>query len=154
GEKKSGGEINIAWAQWDPSAYLEELGKEYAKETGVTVKVTQIPWSQFQSKIQTGVWTGKSDAYDIIVGDSQWLRRGAKEGHYVDLTDWANANVPWNEISEAAKKFYCEYEGKLYAVPCEADAVGFAYRKDLFEDPKEKDAFKAKYKYDLAPPTT
>src|SRR5581483_8305135 len=43
---------------------------------------------------------------------------------------------------------------QIYADPCEADAVGFAYRKDLFEDPKEKADFKAKYKYDLAPPKT
>jgi multiple sugar transport system substrate-binding protein len=30
--------------------------------------------------------------------------------------------------------------------------MGFAYRTDLFEDPKEKTAFKEKYGYELAPP--
>lgn len=147
-----GGEITIAWAQWKPSDYLDELSKDFTKETGIKVKVEQIAWPQYQQKIQTGVWTGKSSDYDIIVGDSQWLGLGATGGHYVDITDWAKTNVPWDQISDAAKKFYCEYDGKIYAVPCEVDAIGFAYRKDLFEDPKEKDAFKAKYKYDLAPP--
>jgi len=148
------GKITIAWAQWDPSNYLQTLSKDFTKETGIAVDVQQIPWPDYQNKIQTGVWTGHSDAYDIIVGDSQWLGRGATEGHYVDLTDWAKTNVPWDQISPSAKQFYCEYEGKTWAVPCEADAIGFAYRKDLFEDPKEMAAFKAKYKRDLAPPKT
>lgn len=146
--------ITIAWAQWDPANYLEELAKDFTRETGIEVVVEQTPWTQYQDKIQTGVWAGKSDAYDIIVGDSQWLGRGAEEGHYVDLTEWAQTNIPWAEISDAAEEFYCKYNGKVYAVPCEADAIGFAYRKDLFEDPKEMAAFKAKYGRDLAPPKT
>ena len=44
--------------------------------------------------------------------------------------------------------------GKYWAIPLEGDAVGWAYRKDWFEDPKEKDAFKAKYGYDLGVPKT
>ena len=34
------------------------------------------------------------------------------------------------------------------------DGVGIAYRKDWFEDPKEKAAFKKKYNYDLGVPQT
>jgi len=150
----AGNKITIAWAQWDPANYLQELAKDFTRETGIEVVVEQTPWPQYQDKIQTGVWAGRSDKYDIIVGDSQWLGLAAKDGHYVDLTDWAKDNIPWAEISESARKFYCEYDGKVYAVPCEADAIGFAYRKDLFEDPKEMAAFKAKYGYDLAPPKT
>ncbi len=36
----------------------------------------------------------------------------------------------------------------------EGDAAGFAYRKDLFEDTKEKVAFKSKFGYELAVPET
>lgn len=148
------GKITIAWAQWKPSDYLDTLSKDFTKETGIEVEVKQIPWSDFQNKIQTGIWTGKSDADDIIVGDSQWLGRGATEGHYLDITEWAKSNVPWDKIAPSSKTFYCDYEGKTYGVPCEADCIGFAYRKDLFEDPKEKSDFKAKYKRDLDTPKT
>jgi multiple sugar transport system substrate-binding protein len=150
----TGGKITIAWAQWKPSDYLQTLSKNFTKETGIAVDVVQIPWSDYQTKIQTGVWTGRSDAYDLIVGDSQWLGRGATEGHYVDLTDWAKSNVPWHDIPDNLRKFYCEYDGKIWGVPCEADAIGFAYRKDLFNNPAEQQAFKAKYHYDLAAPTS
>ncbi|HLH81490.1 MAG TPA: sugar ABC transporter substrate-binding protein [Chthonomonas sp.] len=144
----------IAWAQWKPSDYLQTLSEDFTRQTGIPVKVEQIPWSQYQQKIQTDVWAGKSDAYDLIVGDSQWLGHGATEGHYVDLTDWSKTNVPWQDYTDNIKKFYCEYNGKIWALPCEADALGFAYRKDLFENPTEQANFKAKYGYPLAPPKT
>ena len=44
--------------------------------------------------------------------------------------------------------------GKYWAIPLEGDATGWAYRKDWFEDPKEKAAFKEKYGYDLGVPKT
>ena len=50
---------------------------------------------------------------------------------------------------------YAEYppgSKKYWAIPLEGDANGWAYRKDWFEDPKEKEAFKAKYHYDLDVP--
>jgi multiple sugar transport system substrate-binding protein len=155
GSGDSGGKhLVIAWAQWKPSDYLQTLSKDFTTETGISVEVKQIPWDQYQQKIQTDVWAGKSDAYDMIVGDSQWLGTGATKGHYVDLTDWSKSNVPWDDYTDNVKTFYCEYEGKIVALPCEADAIGYAYRKDLFENPQEQAAFKAKYHYDLAPPDT
>lgn len=45
-------------------------------------------------------------------------------------------------------------DGKHYYIPFHANAQIGYYRKQLFEDPKEQAAFKTKYGYDLAPPTT
>jgi multiple sugar transport system substrate-binding protein len=156
GGASAGGTLTIAWAQWPPSEYLQTLSKDFTKETGITVKVEQIPWKDYQTKIQTGVWAGHNSAYDIIIGDSQWLGRGAVEGHYVNLddNDWSKNNIPWDEISPSAKTFYCVYNGKTYGVPCEADAIGFAYRKDMFEDPANKTAFQAQFHHPLEPPKT
>jgi len=50
---------------------------------------------------------------------------------------------------------YAEYppkSKKFWAIPLEGDANGWAYRKDWFEDPKEKAAFKKKYGYELNVP--
>jgi len=52
---------------------------------------------------------------------------------------------------------YAEYpgkSGKYWAIPLEGDATGFSYRKDWFEDPKEKAAFKKKYGYELGVPVS
>lgn len=149
GKKK----LVIAWAQWDPAVQLQKLCEDYTKETGVEVQVQQIPWGQFEDKVKLA-WTNKSPEYDMVVGDSQWLGTAATGGHYVDLTDWSKENMALDEISESALKSYGEYDGKLWALPCMSDALGFAYRKDLFEDAANKTAFKAKYGHELAPPKT
>jgi multiple sugar transport system substrate-binding protein len=143
----------IAWAQWDPAVQLETLCKDYTTETGTEVQVLQIPWGQFEDKVKLA-WTNKSAEYDMIVGDSQWLGTAATNGHYVDLTDWAKDNVTLDDIEPASLKNYGEYEGKMWALPCMSDALGFAYRKDMFEDKANMTAFKAKYGHDLAPPKT
>ena len=148
--------LTIIWAEWDPANFLVELSKDFTKETGIQVIVDAIPWPQFETKVFTA-FAAKTDTYDIVIGDSQWLGRGATLGNYVELTDWMKANGIDATISPLALKYYGEYpkgSGKYYAVPAEADANGFAYRKDLFEDPKEKESFKAKYGYELGVPET
>ena len=149
-------DITIVWAEWDPARYLDTLAKDFTAETGIKVTVNQIPWANFQDKIFTAM-VGKSSTYDIIIGDSQWLGKGAIGGHYVELTDWINENIDVDSIFETAMTAFAEYpkgSKKYWALPAEVDCNGFAYRTDLFEDPKEKDAFKKKYGYELAPPET
>ena len=46
------------------------------------------------------------------------------------------------------------YNGKPYAVASDGDYQIFVIRKDLWDDPEEQKAFKAKYGYALAPPKT
>jgi multiple sugar transport system substrate-binding protein len=78
-------------------------------------------------------------------------------GHYVKLTDWINKNIAVDEIYGPAMTAFAEYpkgSGEYWALPAEVDANGYVYRTDLFEDPKEMKAFKAKYGYELAPPKT
>lgn len=149
-------QITIWWAQWAPADGLQELGKEFEKETGIAVIVHQIPWPSYQDQVFINFGNKQTD-FDIVVGDSQWIGRGATSKLYVDLTDWLPTAVDLKTIHPMARKYLCEYptdSGKFFAAPCETDAIGFAYRKDWFEDPKEKQAFKARYGRELAPPST
>ena len=148
--------LTIAWAQWDPANYLTELSKDFTAETGIEVDLVQISWSHFQDQVFTS-FVGKSDRYDIVIGDSQWLGRNSVGGHYVELTDWINENIDVDSIYATAMEAFAEYpkgSGNYWALPAEVDANGFLYRTDLFEDAGEKAAFKAKYGYELAPPKT
>ena len=148
-------ELTIFWAEWDPANYLQELVNEYEAETGVTVTVETTPWSDFQTKAFTE-FNAKGQAYDMIVGDSQWLGAASEAGHYVDLTQFFNDNKVGEIMAPATVKYYAEYpgnSGKYWAIPAEGDAVGWSYRKDWFEDPAEMTAFEAKYGYALAVPT-
>lgn len=149
-------QITIWWAQWDPADGLAKMGRAFEQETGVAVKVHQIPWPSFQNDVFLNFGKGQTD-FDIVVGDSQWLGKAAESGWYLELTDWIGTAVDLDGIHPQAKQFLCEYpggSGRYFAAPCETDAVGLAYRKDWFEDPAHQAAFKAAYGRDLAPPTT
>ena len=146
-------ELTIFWAEWDPANYLQELVNEYPDAT-VTVETT--PWGDFQTKAFTE-FNAQGDAYDMVVGDSQWLGAASTGGHYVDLTDFFTEHNLTEVMAPATMTYYSEYpkgSAKYWSVPLEGDAVGWAYRKDWFEDPDEMAAFKAKYGYDLAVPKT
>ena len=149
-------ELTIFWAEWDPSNYLQELANQYTAETGVVVTVQTTPWPDFQTKA-FAEFNAHGDAYDIVVGDSQWLGAGSVGGHYVDLTEFFAKHKLTESFAPATVQAYAEYPkgaGKYWAIPTEGDATGWAYRKDWFEDPAEKEAFKAKYGYDLDVPKT
>jgi multiple sugar transport system substrate-binding protein len=156
GTSAYGQELTILWAEWDPANYLQELANEYQAETGVTVTIETVPWPDFQTKAFTE-FNAKGSAYDMVVGDSQWIGAASEAGHYVDLTEFFNKHKLTETMAPATVKYYAEYpasSGKYWSIPAEGDAVGWSYRKDWFEDPKEMEAFKAKYGYDLAPPKT
>ena len=144
-------ELTIFWADWDPANYLQELVNEYEAETGVKVTVETTPWSDFQTKTFAEL-NAKGDAYDMVVGDSQWLGAASTGGHYVDLSSFITENGVDKSFVPATLQYYSQYDGKYWSIPLEGDANGWAYRKDWFEDPTEMANFKAKYGYDLAVP--
>lgn len=149
-------ELTIWWAQWDPANYLQQIGNDYEAATGIKVNVVQTPWGDFYTRVGTE-WAAKGTSYDLIVGDSQWVGQGVTQGHYVDMTEFMTSKGIDKTVTPATLQYYGEYpfgSGKYYAYPTEGDANGFAYRKDLFENPDEMAAFEAKYGYPLAVPET
>ena len=144
-------ELTIFWAEWDPANYLQELVNEYTAETGVSVTVETTPWADFQTKTFAEL-NAKGSAYDMVVGDSQWLGAASTAGHYVDLTDFIKEKGVDKTFVPATLQYYAQYGDKLWSIPAEGDANGWAYRKDWFEDPAEMAAFKEKYGYDLGVP--
>jgi len=148
--------VTIWWFQWAPAQGLQELGDQFKKETGIEVAVRQIPLSSYQDKVFQE-FSNAETQFDIVIGDSQWIGRGATKGLYEELTAWLPTVVDLDSIHERAARYLCEYpekSGRWYAAPCETDAIGLAYRKDWFEDPKEMAAFQQRFGRALAVPTS
>ena len=149
-------QITIWWAQWDPADGLAKMGRAFEQETGIAVKVHQIPWPSFQNDVFLNFGKDRTD-FDIVVGDSQWLGKAAEGGWYLELTDWIGSAVDLETVHPQARQFLCEYpagSGKVFAAPCETDAIGLAYRKDWFADEANRSAFRSAYGRELAPPAT
>jgi multiple sugar transport system substrate-binding protein len=146
--------ITIHWAQWAPADYLQKLSEGFTEETGIRVIVEQTPWETFVQKYNVEM-IARSDAWDIIIGDSQDVGTMATGGHYVELTEWITENEVDENFTAASMTAYAEYPkgaGRYWAVPAEGDCLGWAYRKDLFEDPDNMAAFEDEYGYELGVP--
>src|SRR3954465_8166391 len=79
--------LTITWAKWPPSEAFESLAKEWGRANNVDVKCEFFPWEDYTDKVFSE-FAKKGAAYDIVVGDSQWIGKCATEGHYLELTDW------------------------------------------------------------------
>jgi multiple sugar transport system substrate-binding protein len=148
--------LTILWAQWAPADYLQQIGAMYEAETGIKVSVVQEPWGSFGDRFNVAMAAGGTE-WDMVVGDSQWTGQGATAGYYVDLTDFLKTTGIGDSVTPATLQYYGEYPAgskRYWGYPTEGDADGWAYRKDLFEDPANMAAFKTQYGYDLAVPTT
>lgn len=142
--RRHGAELQILWADWEPARALQALSEEYFALTGVKVKVIRKSWDGAFTDAAFSEFRNRADNYDILIGDSQWLGIGVVGHHYLELTDWLPNHVPLDQIVPSALKWYSEWpqgSNRYYAVPCEADAMGWVYRRDLFENPQNQAAF-------------
>jgi multiple sugar transport system substrate-binding protein len=152
-------ELTVFWHSGGLGDVLVEIAKEYTKETGVVVRGDFVPYGpQWHDKI-AAEFAAHGSGVDLAVFDSQSMSEFASGGHVLKLNDMLakSDKLKATDFSPAALAGYAEYpsgSGDFYALPINQDSMGLVYRKDLFEDPKEMAAFKAKYKYELAPPKT
>lgn len=149
--------LSVLSGEYTPGHWIYELAqKDFTAKTGIQVKFDFVAWAQYTDKILVTL-SAHDSSYDIIVGDSQLLGAAVGGGHYVELTDWLKENVDFDALAPIPQKLYGEYpaeSGRFYGVSGVLDVPAIGYRKDLFEDPNEKAAFKAKYGYDLDIPKT
>lgn len=156
---KSDVELVFVWHSGGLGEKFEELAKEYTALTGVRVRADLVPYGpQWHDKI-AAEFAARGSGFDLAMFDSQSMSEFASGGHVVRLNDKIKNSelIKTEDFSPAALRQYGEYpegSGNIYALPVNQDCMGLVYRKDLFEDPKEMEAFKAKYGYDLAVPET
>lgn len=130
---------------------LQLAAEEWKKKTCGTVNVVEFPWSELYPKIVTSLTSGE-DTFDVITFAPAWSP---------DFTDFL-AEVPetmrssdaWNDIATVYRDRLMVWNGKTLSQTIDGDVHTYSYRTDLFNDPKEQEAYKAKYGKDLAPPAT
>jgi multiple sugar transport system substrate-binding protein len=151
--------LTVVWHSGICADTLLEIAKDYEKETGVKVVGALVPYGpQWHDKVASE-FAAHGSGFDLAAWDSQSVGEFAGGGHCVKLNPYIekSTKLKLDDWPAAMRSRYGEFpdgSGDLYALPVNADAIGLMYRKDLFEDPKEKEAFKAKYGYDLKIPDT
>ena len=128
-------------------------GPEFEQLTGVKVNVVELPNEEIYPKtiLEHQAGTG---AYDAVLMSPAWLADLVANGAIVPLDPYIEKYGVKSEFDDInpAFKDWMSYEGKIYGLVVDGDVLVTYYRKDLFADPDNQTAFKAKYGYDLAPP--
>jgi multiple sugar transport system substrate-binding protein len=142
----------------DPGITAEsELAKEFTSETGIEVVYETYDWSGFveKTKLEFANPTGSYDIleYDALMSFALFPNDSLiplKE--FIDDPDLPDINV--DGFVGRLVDYYGTWKGQVVGVPRSAANRIYAYRKDLFEDPKEKANFRKKYGYELKFPET
>lgn len=131
----------------------------FESESGIKLDIVGVPEAQGFTKAVQDISTN-GGAYDIYSIEYNRLGDLVETGGVVNLDEYVATHKPeWSAPNgyvggEQGVKLLNEYRGSVYGVSLDGDFQTWIYRTDLFGDPAEKDAFKAKYGYDLAPPRT
>lgn len=125
----------------------KNTAEEFKKNTGYEVKIETAPYIDVFDKLRSAVASG-SGAYDVATIDILWFPNLVKGLLPIDdiVTDEVKNDLLPKTL-EGGK-----YKEEFYGLPAWTDCKILFYRKDLFEDPKEKETFKKIYGYDLNPP--
>lgn len=124
--------------------------------TGAEVVVESIPGDQLTDKIQLDL--NNTHNYDVILAPIAFLHSYASAGKVTDLSslidEYAYESYDMEDFLPGLFETYGYYEGNLVAIPYKPDVELMFYRKDLFEDQGNKDAYKEKYGEELKVPET
>jgi multiple sugar transport system substrate-binding protein len=122
-----------------------------AKEC-VKVTVVGIDNSQLYDK-QIIEAVGNTGAYDVYTIETAEKAGFAENGYILPLDDYIKANqTSYMDIAPILRDITTVYKGHVWGMPYYTYTEGNFYRKDIFDDPTEQAAFKAKYGYDLKEP--
>lgn len=107
---------------------------EFKKETGITVKIDTVPYTNLASKILLG-FSQKSSDYDVVFNDNTY-GTGYYQSKYVDdLTQYAQYTKKYGAQSD----FYAPYLEPMqtgsatFGMPVYGESTWLMYRKDLFQ---------------------
>lgn len=146
--------------------------------TGVTIKMANIggaPYEAMYDSIKVFEEKTHAKVQIVFLGDGFQIDRYLKQNYAAGTVDF---DVAWNHTSfmsqyidfvEPLQSYFSQEElaafspaiiqaatidGNLQLIPRHADISAMHYRTDLFGDKDLQTKFKAKYNYDLTPPTT
>jgi len=136
---------------------MEATAREFTKKTGIQIVVEKFGYADSMKKA-TDDLTSKTGRYDIVLQNADALAKFAEQKSIVSISDLEKASGLKADFEDdlypSAWRALSWYKGKKFGYPLAANTMFVVYRNDLMESPKEKEGFRAKYGYDLAPAQT
>ena len=123
--------------------------------TGIGFNVEELPHpDQYSKPIAEHIAT--SGAYDVLDIEPAWIPSLADGGVILPIDDYVAKYMDKADLEDyhPLYQFLPTYKGKRWGFFDDGDVLALYYRTDVFGDPKLQQAYKAKYKKDLAVPKT
>lgn len=133
---------------------IEAMLPEFEKETGIKVEFQKLAYPDMHDKLVTQLTANESE-YNLLQVDFLWAAEFPDAGWLADLQPFVDkSGFDLKPFFPAMLDLVGRRNGKLFMIPMYNYSMGLIYRTDLMNDPKIKDAYKAKMGKDLALPTT
>ena len=151
--------VKIVTEGTPPSAWVKEvLVPEFQTVSGINVEIELASWDDAYKKsiLDAEQKAGTLDAYyiDELENAALFMQKGYVQDLYALWKEHPELYYPDLDPADLIPVKFFTIDGKLGGLPFECYMRPYAYRKDLFEDPKEQANFKAKYGLDLKPAKT
>ena len=136
----------------DPRNYS---GPVWEQLTGIKSNVVELSNPDQYSKA-VAEHIAASGAYDVLDISPAWTPSMADGGVIAPLDDYIAKYMNPADLEDyhPLYKALPTYKGKIWGFFDDGDMFALYYRKDIFEDPKLKDAYQAKFSKALGPPKT
>ena len=150
--------LTFVWHAGTCADQFYQIAKDYP-DKNVTIVPDLVPYGPLWHDKIAAEFAIHGAGFDFAMWDSQSTAEFAGGGHAYSINKVFEQSQYLKDklFSPLSLALYGEYpdkSGKYWGLPVNQDAYGLMYRKDLFSDPSEKAAFKAKYGRELEVPQT
>jgi len=136
---------------------LIEQAKRFMEENpDIEVNITWVDYASLHEKMMTEL-VGGTGRYDVMAAITDFMPEFIGGGYLEPLDSLIEKDPPegWpDDFPDSLLRYQKDTDGKIYGLPWWDGPVMFYYRKDLFENPQEKENFQKEYGYELNPPMT
>ncbi|MBA3416725.1 MAG: extracellular solute-binding protein [Chloroflexia bacterium] len=149
-------EIFVVWESalqaQDP---INFSGPRWEELTGIRVTVIERPFTElFSSQVTEHI--GATGGHDILSLAPAWQADFVAQNILEPLDPYIDQYMNRADLDDYHPLFrnFMNFGGQTYALFDDGDVIVLYYRRDLFEDAANMEAFEAEYGYPLAAPTT
>lgn len=120
------------WYAGDGDTAVKPIINKFTKETGISVKIQSIPWSQYNDKLLTAA--SSKNGPDIMLMGTTQMANFVSSKSLLDISKYVKNDKtlnPNNYFSSSEKT--TKFGGKYYAVPWYVETRVLYYRKDILQ---------------------